>query len=306
MRKVKFSQIIKAGIKLISPFKKCRRGYTVNIKYGLTGFVLSLILISPVPAQSEPAEPKTKATTTTNATVINFLEYQPDSGKYEVKMTITRNFLRIDDTMDASGFILFDRHKKIIYSVSDDNKQIIQINNKAVTIPSPIDLKLSEKQLSLNKNAPLIEGKTSEHHQFFVNEKLCYEMISVPGLMPDEVTAMQNFKQVLAGQQAETLTVIPGDLQEGCDLSQHTFYPRRYLQKGFPIMEKAMLQEPALQEPALQEPKLQESSRDENSDEKNGSEKISLSYSRVLINYAHKPVSEKLFKLPDYEILPIN
>ena len=224
----------------------------------------------------------------TDATIINFSEYQPGSGQYAVKMTITDDYLRIDDSMNAKGFILFDRQKKIIYSVSDDNQQIVQINNQPVAIPSPIELKLSEKKLPVKKDAPLIEGKSSEHHQFFVNEKLCYEMISVPGLMPDAVTAMQNFKQVLAGQQAETLRVIPADLQEGCDLSQNTFYPKRYLQKGFPVMEKGLAQDQKLPE----------------------GDKLSaadgISYSRLLINYTQEPVSESLFKLPDYETLPLN
>ncbi len=219
----------------------------------------------------------------TNATIINFSEYEQGSGKYPVKMTISKDFLRIDDTQEGKDFVLFDRQKKIIYSVSADNKQTIQINNKAVTIPSPIDLKLSEKELPMDKNAPLIAGKASRHHQFFVNKKLCYEMISVPGLMPDAVIAMQDFKQVLAGQQAETLRVIPGDLQEGCDLSRHTFYPKRYLQKGFPVMEKAMLQ-----------------------DDSKTTTPAAVSYSRVLINYSQKQVPDSRFKLPDYEILPIN
>ncbi len=223
-----------------------------------------------------------------DASIINFSEYKAGSGQYAVKMTISRNYLRIDDSMDNKGFILFDRHKKIIYSVSDENKQIVQINNQAVNIPSPIELKLGEKKLAMQKDAPLIEGRSTQHYQFFVNNKLCYEMISVPGLMPDAVTAMQNFRQVLAGQQAETLRVIPADLQEGCDLSWHTFYPKRYLQKGFPVMEKALSQE--------QVPK----------DKTSPSSLDNISYSRVLINYTRRPVPISLFKLPDYEDLPIN
>ncbi len=248
----------------------------------------STVLINTVSAQETAMSSQTAGKQKTDATIINFSEYQPGSGQYTVKMTITDDYLYIDDSMNAKGFILFDRQKKIIYSVSDDNQQIVQINNQPVTIPSPIELKLSEKKLPVQKDAPLIEGKSSEHHQFYVNEKLCYEMISVPGLMPDAVTAMQNFKQVLAGQQADTLRGIPADLQEGCDLSQNTFYPKRYLQKGFPVMEKGLSQDQNLPE----------------------GDKLSatdgISYSRVLINYTQEPVSESLFKLPDYETLPLN
>ncbi|MCU7967983.1 MAG: hypothetical protein KZQ74_12455, partial [gamma proteobacterium symbiont of Bathyaustriella thionipta] len=157
----------------------------------------------------------------TPATILYFSEYEQGSGEISITMTITDTHLRIDDRLtksnhqnkdDNTGFVLYDRKNKVIYSISSEEKQIIKINQVAVTIPSPIELNLKKLSLKIDKNAPLIKGKNTQHHQIFVNDKLCTNMITVPGLMPDAVMALQHFNQVLAGQQAETLRYIPGDL----------------------------------------------------------------------------------------------
>lgn len=217
------------------------------------------------------------------ARVIHFSEFEQGSGQYPITMTITTDFLRIDDTKEGKDFVLFNRKEKAIYSVNSEEQQIIKIKLMPVSIPSPIELKIREEKLDMDDKAPLIAGKKAQHHQFYVNDKLCYDMISVPGLMPDSVEALKEFKQVLAGQQSETLRYIPGDLQEGCDLVRHTFYPQLYLDKGFPILEKAIL------------------SGNESSGETNG-----LQYSRALVNFLEQEVSLEHFSLPEYQIITIN
>ena len=150
-------------------------------------------------------------------------------------------------------------------------------------MPSPIELKLRSVKLPMDENAPLINGKKAENHQLFVNDKLCYNMISVPGLMPNTVNALKEFNQVLAGQQADTLRFIPADLHEACDLARHTYHPQSHLENGFPIF-------------------FQEVSQTNNED--NSLEKIK--YSRSLVNFKQQDVSAQLFVLPEYSIVPIN
>lgn len=104
-------------------------------------------------------------------------------------------------------------------------------------------------------------------------------MISVPGLMPDVVTAIGEFNQVLAGQQADTLRFIPADLHEACDLVRHTFYPKKHLENGFPLVFQVM---------------------DETGQLEN------VKYSRILTDFKQQKVSSGLFVLPEYSIVPIN
>ncbi len=220
------------------------------------------------------------------ATVIHFSEYEKGVGKNPVTMTITDKYLRIDDSINQdadadadNGFVLYDRQEKVIYSVSSDEQQIVKIKRAPVSISSPMALKVRTVKQAIDKNAPLIGGKQTHSYHFFVNNKLCSEMVTVPGLMPDVMEAMGQFKQVLAGQQAETLRYIPADLHEACDLARHIFYPKSHLENGFPLI--------------VQE--IDQPGKDR-----------SIQHSRALINYKKQAVSVGLFVLPDYSIIPLN
>ncbi len=222
-----------------------------------------------------------------SANIIQFSDYEKMVGKVTITMTITKNYLRIDDNIaqlsgEASNahnnFILFDRLKKEIYSVSEEEQQIVKIKPVAVTIPSPIELHVSLAELPMDK-APLIKGKQAKNFHLKVNNKLCYNLVTLPDLLPDAVQAMKDFNQVLAGQQAETLRYVPADLQEPCDLARHTFYPQKHLEKGFPMMIQAI----------------------------GDSGKVTdIKRSRILMSFIQEDVSEQLFILPDYEIVGLN
>ncbi|MDX2504874.1 MAG: hypothetical protein QNL62_10410 [Gammaproteobacteria bacterium] len=245
--------------------------------------VLVVLLVSISASASEGGANKK----TIPATIIHFSEYEQGTEHTPVSMMVTSDFLRIDDNIDDSGkgkgFILFNRKEKMIYSVNAEDQQIIKISSKPVTIKPPMELKLHTVEMARDKKAPLIAGRQTQHHQFFVNDKLCYDLLSVPGLMPDVVTALKNFNQVLAGQQAEKLNYIPADVHDACDLAKHTFYPQRYLEKGFPLLEQEMAQ--AGQQNATAE---------------------EIKYSRTLVNYKQQEVLPELFVLPTYQIITIN
>ncbi len=218
------------------------------------------------------------------ATVIHFSEYEKGVGKNPVTMTITDKYLRIDDSINQgadadNGFVLYDRQEKVIYSVSSEEQQIVKIKLAPVIISSPMALKVRTVKQAIDKNAPLIGGKQTHSYHLFVNNKLCSEMVTVPGLMPDVVEVMGQFKQVLAGQQAETLRYIPADLHEGCDLARHIFYPKSHLENGFPLIVQEI--------------------------DQLGKDK-SLQHSRALLNYKKQAVSAELFVLPEYSIIPLN
>ncbi len=221
---------------------------------------------------------------TVSATILNFSDYVKGPGTNPVTLTITDRYLRIDDNINKdietdNGFVLYDRQESVIYSVSSDEQQTVTIKMLPVTIPSPMELKLHSVKQAVDKEAPLIDGKETKKYQIFVNDKLCSETVTVPGLMPDAVQAMGEFQQVLAGQQAETLRYIPADLHEACDLARHTFYPKSHLENGFPLI--------------VQE--IDQSKKDK-----------SVQRSRALLNYKKQDVSAELFVLPDYSIIPLN
>jgi hypothetical protein len=220
------------------------------------------------PGSYKPEEKKIQAM------MVHFSEFERGIGHLPITMMLTPEFLRIDDSIDnekpGKGFILFNRKQKIIYSVDSEEQQIIKIKLLPVTIVSPVELKLRTVKIKTDKKAPLIAGKKMDHYQFFVNNKLCYDLFTVPELMPDVVSALKDYKQVLAGQQAATLPYMPADVYEACDLVKHTFYPKLYLEKGFPVLEQE------------------------------------TNYSRTLINFFTQDVLTDYFVLPDFPIIEIN
>lgn len=224
--------------------------------------------------------------TDVSATIVQFSEFEQGVGKSSVTMTITDNYLRIDDKSQSAntddedmGFILYNRREKVIYSVSSEEQQIIKISLVPVSIPSPMALKLHSEEIKMTGKPPMVDGKIPRNYHLLVNDKLCFNMVSVAGLMPDVVKVMGAFNQVLAGQQAETLRYIPADLQEGCDLARHTFHPQNHLKNGFPMIMQT----------------IDESGKLEN-----------VKRSRSLLNFKQKKVSATLFNLPDYAVVPIN
>ena len=274
-----------------------------SIKQICISFLFCLLV--PVVTYAGAAKVPVKQTETLPATIIQFSETEQGSGTNPVIMTVTDKYLRIDDSIKSEGslsaegslptedsqqakgssvkheqgFVLYDREKKIIYSVSAEEQQIVSIKLNEVTIPSPMELKLRSATLPTDKKAPLIAGKKTQHQQLYVNDKLCYNVISVPGLLPDVAAAMGEFNQVLAGQQADTLRFIPADLHEACDLVRHTFYPKKHLEYGFPLVFQVM-------------------------DEMGQVENVK--YSRILTDFKQQDVSSELFLLPKYSIVPIN
>ncbi len=222
------------------------------------------------------------------ATVLSFSEQQKGSAEEIITMTVTDNYLRIDDRPvkaseanadENKGFILYDRKKNEIFSVSYDTQQIIKIKKVAVTIPSPIELHIKTVFQPEDKQAPLIGGKKTQRQSIYVNEKLCMNVISVPGFLPDVVKVLKDFNQVLAGQQAETLDSIPADLHEACDLARHSFYPQYHLNNGFPMVVQSI----------------------DESGQAND-----LKRNRILMNFKQQQVSDKIFILPEFDIFSIN
>ena len=251
--------------------------------------LITLSLSLSLSSNSVTATSNTTNQAKSEATIIRFIDEENGVGKVSLTMTINQDFLRIDDNIASDdpaksineanikkSFVLLDRKKHIIYSMSSDEQQIIKIQQQAVTIKSPIDLSVKVKVLPVDPSAPKIDGKSAQQYQIHVNKKLCTNLIAVDGLLPDAVQALKLFNQVLAGQQAQTLGYIPADLYEACDLARHTFYPQTHLSKGFPIMLQTL---------------------GENGQIKN---------SRILVDFKKDKVSPALFVLPNYDMVPIN
>lgn len=161
---------------------------------------------------------------------------EPGVDPYQSRVIVTDDFIRLDENNDGNDFVLVDRKKQIVYSVSDDNDAILVVNRQPVEIPAPMEFKLSVDK-NQDENAPQIDGKNVVHYVFKVNGEACNDAMIAEGLLLGTTQALSEYRHILAGQHASTLESVPADVRNACDMVSHIFHPDRHLQYGLPVQE---------------------------------------------------------------------
>ena len=156
---------------------------------------------------------------------------------YQTRVIVTPAHIRFDDGENSTSYTLYDRASHIASIVDTEQQTILEMHPKSVKIDPPFAMNYSFKDLGDIKDAPKIMGKSPKHYQEYTNDKLCFDVITIDGLMPHAVQALTEFKQLLASDSAVTFNNMPADLQDPCSIAMNTFAPTRYLQHGFPIHE---------------------------------------------------------------------
>jgi hypothetical protein len=171
-----------------------------------------------------------------DSTMLLYQAQEPGTGTYPSRILVTERYVRMDDGADEGDYLLFDRQSRLISSVTHDDRTVFEIPPREVTQEPPSKLERRSEQVQ-TKGAPVVEGKSPQQHHLYVNDKLCYSVVVVPGLMTDAVVALGDFRQVLAGEHAKVLPRLPADMQKPCDLALNTFHADWQLQFGLPIQE---------------------------------------------------------------------
>lgn len=166
-----------------------------------------------------------------------FVEEEQGLDPYQTRVMLNDDFMRFDDGEGAADYLIFDRHKKIIYNVNSEQKTVMMLEEKDTQLEPPFALKHEVKTLQTANDAPSIAGITPVHYQYLTNDELCLDVISVDGLMPDALVALRDFQEILASDSKVTFGAIPADLHDPCEISLSTFAPVRHMQHGFPLQE---------------------------------------------------------------------
>ena len=174
-------------------------------------------------------------------TLVLFMEQERGVDPYQTRMIVNKHYIRVDDGEGAQNFVLFDRLKKIVYSVDPDEERIMAIHEKHLkkgeVFEPPIKLTHSVKELEKMKDAPEINGEMARRYQLSTNNEICHDVVAVKGLMPDVVAALTEFHLLMATDSRVTFNNMPADMQNACEMTTSTFKPVRQLAYGFPIQE---------------------------------------------------------------------
>ena len=175
-------------------------------------------------------------------TLVLFVEQERGVEPFQTRMIVTEKFLRIDDGVDSNSFVLYDRVKKVVYNTNPDEKRTMAIHEKSLkkghVFEPPFKLTHSVKEMPELKDAPTIEGKSAKRYQLFTNDKMCYDVVAIKGLMPQVVTALTQFYKLMATDSVVTFNNIPADMHDACDMTIATFKPTRHFEFGFPVQER--------------------------------------------------------------------
>jgi len=167
------------------------------------------------------------------ATVVQLKVTDVDAQQYSSRLIVTPDFLRFDDGNDEGDFLLFDRKKKTIYNTSAQDETILVIHNQEVALPKKSDW--THNIDTDSKKSPDIGGKTVKHWVLLTNNVVCYDLYAARDLLPEVTSALSEYRQVLATQQAEIYVRTIERKRDVCDLANNVYLPDRYLKHGFPV-----------------------------------------------------------------------
>lgn len=173
---------------------------------------------------------------TVDAVMLKYMVSEQGLEPYPSRIIVTDKMVRMDDGEPQGDYLLFDREKQLISSVNHEEGTVFEIPARLLPMRSPIVLKRNHS-LEADAKAPLIAGRQPHQLRLFVNDQLCYDAVVVPGMHPEVVRALTDYRRVLAGEQGKLLDELPSEVLDGCDLALHTFYPGWPLESGLAIQE---------------------------------------------------------------------
>ena len=152
-------------------------------------------------------------------------------------MFINNKYLYLSDDRFPNDFLLFDREKQTIYSVTEANKTIFVIKPKEIKGDPPIEITYVEESQP-SSAIPAVSGHTATHYRFLANGKQCFDVVTLEKtFLPEAVAALKEYRQVLAGEHASTVHAMPADTHEACDLALNIYYASKHLDTGLPLRE---------------------------------------------------------------------
>ena len=178
-------------------------------------------------------------------TKLSYIEREPGVDDYGVTVIVSDRYIRIDETEEDSGFIIYDDKENAIYSVSHGDKSVLFIkahdfSNKQ----SPV--KSSVEYLPLI-DAPKVADKSMFNYRVFVNKEgddsnksdeiNCMEVQLAEGFLPEVRELLQNYQKVISGQQVQMVDNNITEMQTACFYVDQVYNEGRYYEKGLPIQE---------------------------------------------------------------------
>jgi hypothetical protein len=190
------------------------------------------VLLASCASQGQKSEEETPG-----GVVLLFSVKEAGTDFYQSRMYVDENVMLTRDSRSKNDYLLFDRKKRTIYSVSSGDETIFVITPKDIVVDSPLELDYRERSQP-SAAIPQVQEMQATHYRYDANGEHCYDAVALPeDFLPEVVQAMREFRTVLAGEHASTVGNIPRDMLDACDLSVNIFHATKHLEHGLPIRE---------------------------------------------------------------------
>ncbi len=168
---------------------------------------------------------------TPTMSVLNYQDADPGSAAYPTRILVTPAYLRMDTGDDNGDFVLLNRSNGVLLNVIRSEQRAYRYQAKAAPLskPQPWQVTQTVKQLAAS----------TQQFTWSVNGKVCGQVTATNSLLPDTVTALQQYWQALAPSQTLTWLRTPVELRDECDLARYVLEIPRLFQFGLPIEDIA-------------------------------------------------------------------
>ncbi|MDA8390355.1 MAG: hypothetical protein M0Z76_06460 [Gammaproteobacteria bacterium] len=167
-----------------------------------------------------------------HATILYLQARESGGSPFPARVLVNRHFVRIDPDMATGNYILFNRKRRVIYSVDAADRTILVIRSHPVTYTPPI---LLENRVARLPGSVTFDGHKALHYALSTNGEQCYEVYAAKGFLRGAARALAGYKKALAGEQALAAEQGAPELQGPCGLADSIFSAGREYAQGFPI-----------------------------------------------------------------------
>lgn len=211
-------------------------------------FILSSGLSAKVKSENEKS--------TQEVYQLSYVEREPGTDEYEVIFLVSERYIRIDESGESSGFIIYDDKDRVIYSVSHHDESVLVIEEfPFLEKNSPVKASVEYLQLA---DAPKVSGQDIYNYRIFIagdkslkndlnndlnNEtqndegETCTELQIVENILPEVRMIFQNYQKLVSGQQVKMVDNKITEMQSACFYVDQIYNTGAYYEKGLPVQE---------------------------------------------------------------------
>lgn len=207
-------------------------------KFRTSLVTLIVVLLLPVQLSAKANTPGTKDII--EAYQLTYIEREPGTDEYEITILVSDRYIRIDETNEDSGYIIYDDKDKAIHSVSHHDDSILVITEFPFSEKnSPVKANVEYLELA---DAPSVSGESIYNYRVYIGGddeegETCTELQIVENILPKVREILQNYQKVVSGQQVKMVDNKITEMQSACFYVDQIYNTGAYYEKGLPVQE---------------------------------------------------------------------